>query len=104
MSRALPEVPLRTPLLGPLSATERAQTTHASNLWDIAQSQAVRWVEGQRSLDRAVRTALERSELTPRELLGLQAAAYRFGQEVELAAKVVERTTRAAQRIAETQV
>ncbi len=56
------------------------------------------------ALDATVAEARTGRTFSPSELLALQAEAYRFGQSVELASKVVEQTAQAVKQAVNTQV
>jgi hypothetical protein len=79
------------------SGTDRAWGHHLRTV-------AVRWMEGHQRFDATVQRALSARHLTPAELLHLQVAAHRYGQQVELAAKLVEKSTSAVRRVVETPV
>ncbi len=59
---------------------------------------AHRLAEGERALDRIVVEARRGVVHRPEELLALQATVYRYTQELELAAKLVDKGTTAVQR------
>jgi hypothetical protein len=61
-----------------------------------------RLVDGGRYVDGAMRAA-RRGELTNEQLLAIQAGVYRYTQELELAAKVVDKTTSGVKQVIQSQ-
>jgi hypothetical protein len=55
-------------------------------------------------LDAAVAAARDGRTFSPSELLALQSQAYRYGQTVEVASKIVEQATQAVKQAVNTQV
>jgi len=61
-------------------------------------------IGGQDKMTNIMHVALSGRQLSPPELLGLQAGVYRFSQELELTSKVVEKATSGIKQTMNTQV
>ncbi|HJL00027.1 MAG TPA: EscI/YscI/HrpB family type III secretion system inner rod protein [Polyangiaceae bacterium LLY-WYZ-15_(1-7)] len=64
---------------------------------------ARRLAEDDRAVQRAMGAARRGRELDPAELLALQAGVYRYAQEMELASKVVDKSTTALKTVLQSQ-
>ncbi len=58
---------------------------------------------GERMVNRAIRAARSGKVFSQEELIALQAGVYRYTQELELAAKLVDKSTQAVKRTVESQ-
>ena len=61
-------------------------------------------MEGQGKLDQIIKLATSGKSFNPTELLAIQAAVYKFSQELELTSKVVEKATDGIKQTLQTQV
>jgi hypothetical protein len=61
-------------------------------------------VEGQNKLDKIIEMSLSGKSYGNQELLAIQAAVYKFSQELELTSKVVEKATSGVKQTMQTQV
>ncbi len=62
-------------------------------LGDIGRQLLARVGRGERAVESMVRQGLSGRAFTPADLLAMQAQVYRYGQEIELVSKLVERGT-----------
>ncbi len=58
---------------------------------------------GHRFIDRAIRAARRGRELSPEQLIATQAGVYRYTQELELASKIVDKSTQAIKQVLQSQ-
>jgi hypothetical protein len=93
----------KTPASAEIGRPESAEQSGPSLL-----AEAKRFVEAvhrdRTAVDRAVARATEGHALTAGELLALQSRVYRFGQQVDLTAKVVEKSVGTVRRVIDLQV
>ncbi len=86
-----------------LEATEAPPTDEPSPVLD-AIGDAVRSIgRGERFVDGAIARARRGKDLEPGQLLALQAGVYRYTQELELAAKLVDKATGAVKQTLQSQ-
>ena len=99
-TRSFAEHLRESPTPAPTSETRRAPPSPAIEaLGDAVRSIA----RGERFVDGAMRRAARGGDLEPGQLLALQAGVYRYTQELELAAKLVDKATGAVKQTLQSQ-
>ncbi len=99
---AAPSPPSPPPIQQPVertAASERADSGIPELLRQAGRSIA----RGERMVNRAIRAARAGKVFSQEELIALQAGVYRYTQELELAAKLVDKSTQAVKRTVESQ-
>ncbi len=114
MTRPIAQKPASRPTLADRVATSgqtkrsrprgRAAATKndAPSFRDILERSAARMAAGEHMIERAMRSARS-GNLSNERLLALQAGVYRYTREVELAGKLVERSTSALKQTLQSQ-
>ena len=90
--------------VGPGTPQPPGAASPASASAEAVVAVARRVARGQVELDRLLARATDGAELSRGELLRLQVRAYRYGRELELTAKVVEKGTSSVRTTLETQI
>lgn len=69
----------------------------------VLQTELVRLSEGERAMESMVRGSLAGRTLGTAELLAMQAGVYRYGQEIELLSRLVDRASSAVKQTLQSQ-
>lgn len=83
-----------------VKVVDKAAATRESGLKSLLQQV----VDGQGKLDQVIKMATSGKSYGNQELLAIQAAVYKFSQELELTSKVVEKATSGVKQTMQTQV
>ncbi len=83
--------------------SEAIRQTDREGLAEVIRKAGHSIVRGERMVNRAVRAARSGKVFSQEELIALQAGVYRYTQELELAAKLVDKSTQAVRRTVESQ-
>lgn len=86
-----------------LAATETEETDAPSAALSMVADAAQSIGRGQRFIERAIRAARRGRELSPEQLIATQAGVYRYTQELELASKIVDKSTQAIKQVLQSQ-
>ncbi len=97
-----------TSILQQAKINQSLPTTRVGAAAKAKQSQAMKMLEGliggQDKMTQIMKMALSGRQMSPPELLAMQAGIYRFSQELELTSKVVEKATSGLKQTMNTQV
>ena len=81
----------------------KSQSVKGSSFRDALKKTANSIASGEKLIDRAIRSASRGQGMKPEQLIALQAGVFRYTQELELASKLVEKTTGAIRQTLQSQ-
>ena len=87
----------------PADQAPRGRSEKGDSFREVLSKTAKSIAKGERVIDRAIAQARRGRAMEPGELIALQAGVYRYTQEVELASKMVEKTTGAVKQTLQSQ-
>lgn len=91
--------PISSPIVSSVSHAPAASPRSSSTFAEALRSAVGSMAESERAMERGLRAARRGKDLDAGQLLALQAGVYRYSQELELASKLVDKTTGAIKQV-----